>query len=176
MGRSTRCASGGSSGSSGRRSQKSPRSRPGRPRSQPSGTATPGTPRSRDASVPASTAWRGSCAWPPALVGGGGLAFAESILDPAELEILNATPTPGRIRGQRHHPGLEWRHSAATGATPPSTSRTTTSPRAIEVTLAVTSGTESRASARLLPRWPLGGLWTRLLAIRTDTASRGGWR
>ena len=80
----------------------------------------------------------------PALVAGGGLAFAESALDHAELEIPNVAPAPGRIPRQRHHPGLQWQHSATTGATPPSASRTTTSPRAIEVTVAVASGTESR--------------------------------
>ena len=80
----------------------------------------------------------------PALVAGGGLAFAESALDHAELKIPNVAPTLGRIPRQRHHPGLQSQHSVTTGATPPSTSRTTTSPRAIEVTLAVASGTESR--------------------------------
>ena len=80
----------------------------------------------------------------PALVAGGGLAFAESARDHAELEIPNVALTLGRIPRQRHHPGLQSQHSVTTGATPPSTSRTTTSPRAIEVTLAVASGTESR--------------------------------
>ena len=80
----------------------------------------------------------------PARVAGGGLAFAESALDHAELKIPNVALTPGRIPRQRHHPGLQSQHSVTTGATPPSTSRTTTSPRAIEVTLAVESGTESR--------------------------------
>ena len=80
----------------------------------------------------------------PALVAGGGLAFAESALDHAELKIPNVALTPGRIPRQRHHPGLQSQHSVTTGATPPSASRTTTSPRAIEVTLAVASGTESR--------------------------------
>ena len=80
----------------------------------------------------------------PALVAGGGLAFAESALDHAELKIPNVALTPGRIPRQRHHPGLQSQHSVTTGATPPSTSRTTTSPRATEVTLAVASGTESR--------------------------------
>ena len=80
----------------------------------------------------------------PARVAGGGLAFAESALDHAELEIPNVALTPGRIPRQRHHPGLQSQHSVTTGATPPSASRTTTSPRAIEVTLAVASGTESR--------------------------------
>ena len=80
----------------------------------------------------------------PALVAGGGLAFAESALDHAELKIPNVALTLGRIPRQRHHPRLQSQHSVTTGATPPSTSRTTTSPRAIEVTLAVASGTESR--------------------------------
>ncbi len=80
----------------------------------------------------------------PALVAGGGLAFAESALDHAELKIPNVTLMPGRIPRQRHHPGLQSQHSVTTGATPPSASRTTTSPRATEVTLAVASGTESR--------------------------------
>ena len=80
----------------------------------------------------------------PALVAGGGLAFAESALDHAELKVPSVALTLGRIPRQRHHPGLQSQHSATTGATPPSASRTTTSPRAIEVTLAVASGTESR--------------------------------
>ena len=75
---------------------------------------------------------------------GGGLAFAESALDHAELKIPNVALTLGRIPRQRHHPRLQSQHSVTTGATPPSTSRTTTSPRATEVTLAVASGTESR--------------------------------
>ena len=79
----------------------------------------------------------------PALVAGGGLAFAESALDHAELKVPNVALTLGRIPRQRHHPGLQSQHSVTTGATPPSTSRTTTSPRATEVTLAVASGTES---------------------------------
>ncbi len=80
----------------------------------------------------------------PALVAGGGLAFAESALDHAELKIPNVALTLGRIPRQRHHPRLQSQHSVTTAATPPSISRTTTSPRAIEVTLAVASGTESR--------------------------------
>ena len=80
----------------------------------------------------------------PALVAGGGLAFAESALDHAELKIPNVALTLGRIPRQRHHPRLQSQHSVTTGATPPSTSRTTTSPRATEVTLAVASATESR--------------------------------
>ena len=80
----------------------------------------------------------------PALVAGGGLAFAESALDHAELKIPNVALTLGRIPRQRHHPRLQSQHSVTTGATPPSASRTTTSPRATEVTLAVASGTESR--------------------------------
>ena len=77
-------------------------------------------------------------------VAGGGLAFAESALDQAELKVPNVALTLGRIPRQRHHPGLQSQHSVTTAATPPSASRTTTSPRAIEVTLAVASGTESR--------------------------------
>ena len=80
----------------------------------------------------------------PALVAGGGLAFAESALDHAELKVPNVALTLGRIPRQRHHPRLQSQHSVTTGATPPSASRTTTSPRATEVTLAVASGTESR--------------------------------
>ena len=66
----------------------------------------------------------------PALAAGGGLAFAESARDQAELKIPNVALTPGRIPRQRHHPRLQSQHSVTTGATPPSTSRTTTSPRA----------------------------------------------
>ena len=84
----------------------------------------------------------------PALVAGGGLAFAESALDQANLKIPNATLTPGRIPRQRHYPRLQSQHSVTTGATPPSASRTTTSPRAIEVTVAVASGTESRIGSQ----------------------------
>ena len=80
----------------------------------------------------------------PALAAGGGLAFAESALDHAEFEVPNVALTLGRIPRQRHHPRLQSQHSVTTAATPPSISRTTTSPRAIEVTLAVASGTESR--------------------------------
>ena len=56
----------------------------------------------------------------PALVAGGGLAFAESALDHAELRIPNVALTLGRIPRQRHHPGLQSQHSVTTGATPPS--------------------------------------------------------
>ena len=80
----------------------------------------------------------------PALVAGGGLAFAESALDHAELKVPNVALTLGRIPRQRHYPGLQSQHSVTTGATPPSASRTTTSRRATEVRLAVASGTESR--------------------------------
>ena len=44
----------------------------------------------------------------PALVAGGGLAFAESALDHAELKIPNVALTLGRIPRQRHHPRLQW--------------------------------------------------------------------
>ena len=67
----------------------------------------------------------------PALVAGGGLAFAESALDHAELKVPNVALTPGRIPRQRHHPGLQSQHSVTTGATPPSASRTTTSPSVV---------------------------------------------
>ena len=105
----------------------------------------------------------------------GSADFAESALDHAELKIPNATLTPGRIPRQRHHPGLQSQHSVTTGATPPSTSRTTTSPRAIEVTVAVTSGTESRVgspAAAMAVRHPERGI----LYSRGPTLSAPPWR
>ena len=111
----------------------------------------------------------------PALVARGGLAFAESALDHAELKIPNATLTLGRIPRQRHHPGLQSQHSVTTGATPPSASRTTTSPRATEVTLAVASGTESRigspAAAMAVRHLERG-----ILHSRGPTLSAPPWR
>ena len=111
----------------------------------------------------------------PALVAGGGLAFAESALDHAELKIPNVALTPGRIPRQRHHPGLQSQHSVTTGATPPSASRTTTSPRATEVTLAVASGTESRigspAAAMAVRHLERG-----ILHSRGPTLSAPPWR
>ena len=111
----------------------------------------------------------------PALVAGGGLAFAESALDHAELEIPNVALTPGRIPRQRHHPRRQSQHSVTTGATPPSASRTTTSPRAIEVTLAVASGTESRigsgAAAMAVRHLERG-----ILHSRAPTLSAPPWR
>ena len=110
-----------------------------------------------------------------ALVARGGLAFAELALDHAELRVPNVALTPGRIPRQRHHPRRQSQHSVTTAATPPSTSRTTTSPRAIEVTLAVASGTESRigsgAAAMAVRHLERG-----ILHSRGPTLSAPPWR
>ena len=112
----------------------------------------------------------------PALVAGGGLAFAESALDHAELKVPNVALTLGRIPRQQHHPRLQSQHLATTAATPPSASRTTTSPRAIEVTLAVASGTESRMGSIGCCRdgRPASGRWHPPL-VRSNTLG-SPWR
>ena len=101
--------------------------------------------------------------------------FVRVALDHAELKIPNVALTPGRIPRQRHHPGLQSQHSVTTAATPPSTSRTTTSPRATEVTLAVASGTESRigspAAAMAVRHLERG-----ILHSRGPTLSAPPWR